>query len=541
MTSLSISRRAIGATILAAALSLLTAACNRGADAGKKPVVALVLKTLNNPFFVDMEAGAKAAADSLGFELIVQAPDRETDVARQMEIVENLLQRGISVLALVPNGAVELVPAIAKANAAKIPVVIVDSRVDSTALAAANATTVTFIGSDNEDGGRVAGSFLSERLNGTGRVVVLEGIPGHESGDARLRGFRAALASSPGMVIVSSQTSNAERDQAFNVMQNLLQSNADITGVFACNDVMALGAVEAIAAAGRTGQIAVVGFDAQDDARKAITEGRMAGTIAQSPREMGRMAVLTAARILKGEPIPKEQPVPIALVKAEATGALSFRAAGNEPGWLLTMSDATLQLRWNYDEQRATVRAPARETISGGARYRVTEGATRFVLAVRDTTCADAMSGHLFPASVTVQFDSGSARDAGTPTRPPTRTLTGCGGEPAASLRGAEWSVDSLLGKPLIAGSSVSLRFGSDGKVSGSASCNRYSATFTVIEAGLMVRNATTTRRSCEPQVNDQEQTFLRLLEGTMPYYIDENGRLVTGRADAPGFVARRR
>ncbi|MES2523683.1 MAG: substrate-binding domain-containing protein [Gemmatimonadota bacterium] len=530
MAFLSRSQRFLSASALLCATLLPASACNRAADAGAKPVVALVLKTLNNPFFVDMEAGAKAAADSLGFELIVQAPDRETDVERQMQIVENLLQRRISVLALVPNGSVELVPVIAKANAANIPVIIVDSRVDSAALAAANATTVTFIGSDNEDGGRVAGTFLGERLKGAGRVVVLEGIPGHESGDARLRGFRSAIARTPGITIVASQTANAERDQAFNVMQNLLQSNANISGVFACNDVMALGAVEAIAAAGRAGEIAVVGFDAQDDARKAITEGRMAGTIAQSPREMGRMAVLTAARIIKGEAVPKEQPVPIALVKAESAQPLSFRAVGNEPGWLLAIADSTLTLRWNYDEQRATVRTPARETVQGGSVYRVNDGTSRFIVTVRDTACADAMSGHPFPARVTVVFEGGEGA----------RTLTGCGGEPAASLRGAEWRVDSLRGAPLVAGSTITLAFGSDGKVSGSASCNRYSGAFVITESGLLVQNAATTRRACEPAVNQQEGEFLAVLGSVMPYHIDESGRLVVGRADAPGFVARR-
>lgn len=127
--------------------------------------------------------------------------------------------------------------------------------------------------------------------------------------------FGESMQANSGLSIVASQTANWERDQAFNVMQNMLQAHADIGAVFACNDVMALGAVEAIAAAGRTASIRVVGFDAQDDARKAVTEQRMAGTIAQNPREMGRLAMLTAARLLKGEAVAAEQPVPIALIK----------------------------------------------------------------------------------------------------------------------------------------------------------------------------------------------------------------------------------
>ena len=296
-------------------VAVLVAACNRTGDAVAKPTVALVVKTLNNQFFIDMEAGAQAAADSLGLELVVQAPEREVDVERQMQIVENLIQRQVQVILLVPNGSKEIVPAVVKANAAKIPVVAVDTRVDAAALAAAGATVATFIGSDNEDGGRMAGAFLVEKLGSSASVAVLEGVPGHETADARLRGFRSALATSTGMQIVASQPANMERDLAFNVTQNILQAHPGITALFACNDVMALGALEAIAAAGKTAQVRVVGFDAQDDARKAIAEQRMAATIAQNPREMGRMAVLTAARLIKGETVPAEQPVPISLIK----------------------------------------------------------------------------------------------------------------------------------------------------------------------------------------------------------------------------------
>lgn len=117
------------------------------------------------------------------------------------------------------------------------------------------------------------------------------------------------------MQIVASQPANMERDLAFNVTQNILQAHPGITALFACNDVMALGALEAIFAAGKGAQVSVVGFDAQDDARKAIAEKRMAATIAQNPREMGRLAVLTAARLMKGETVPAEQPVAISLIK----------------------------------------------------------------------------------------------------------------------------------------------------------------------------------------------------------------------------------
>jgi ribose transport system substrate-binding protein len=197
----------------------------------------------------------------------------------------------------------------------------VDTRVDAPALEAAGARIATFIGSNNIDGGRIAGRFVAERLGGQGRVAIVEGIPGHETGDSRLAGFRESIAEHPGITIVSSQTANWERDQAFNATQNVLQSHPDIDAIFAANDIMALGAVEAVAAAGRTGEIVVVGFDALEDARTAIDEGRMDATIAQYPREMGRLAVISADRLLRGETVPAEQPVDIELVTRQQTGA----------------------------------------------------------------------------------------------------------------------------------------------------------------------------------------------------------------------------
>lgn len=299
--------------ILGITLALATA-CNRGGGPSGGPTVALVLKTLNNPFFIELADGAREAADSLGIELLVQAPDREIDVEKQMQIVENLLQTDVDVLALVPSGSREIVPAVVKANQAGIPVVVVDTRVDADALASAGGRVETFIGSDNVEGGRIAGQFVARALNGQGRVGVVEGIPGHETGDSRLQGFREAIAQYPGIEIVASQTANWERDQAFNVTQNMLQSHPDLQALFAANDVMALGAVEAVAAAGRTGDLIVVGFDAQDEARAALEAGAMDATIAQHPREMGRLAVESAWRLLQGESVPAEQPVRIELV-----------------------------------------------------------------------------------------------------------------------------------------------------------------------------------------------------------------------------------
>ena len=298
-------------------LALLSwaAGCQRGNQpSSDKPTVALVLKTLNNPFFIDMKKGAEDAATRLGATLIVQAAEREVDVDKQMQIIENLIQSKVSALCVTPSGSKEVVPAIVKANRAGIPVVIVDTRVDSQALKQAGGQVAGFIGSDNFEGGKLAGEFILKRLGGKGKVAILEGIPGHETGDSRLKGFHSALEGHPDIQVVASQTANWERDQGYNVFQNILQSHPDVQALFACSDLMALGAVEAIASAKKTGTIVVVGFDAFSEAREAVQKGTMDATIAQSPYEMGSRAVENAYRLLKGEKVEEDISVKIQLV-----------------------------------------------------------------------------------------------------------------------------------------------------------------------------------------------------------------------------------
>src|SRR6187402_501837 len=158
-----------------AAATLLTG-CGKKAEtaagpeaAPGRPVVALVVKTLNHPFFIDMQKGAEEAAKAAGVELIVQAAEREIDVERQMQIIENLIQRKVNALVVAPSGSREIVPVVVKANQAGIPVLVVDTRVDAAALRAAGGTTATFIGSDNYEGGKLAGEFMAQKMGGQPR------------------------------------------------------------------------------------------------------------------------------------------------------------------------------------------------------------------------------------------------------------------------------------------------------------------------------------------------------------------------------------
>jgi ribose transport system substrate-binding protein len=287
------------------ALALPAMSCNRGRSDGRR-TVALVLKTLNHPFFVDMRRGAQEAADRLGVALQVQAAEREIDVEKQMQIVENMIETGINVLCITPSGSREIVSALVKAKEASVPIVVVDTRLDGKAAEAAGIAPRTFIGSDNYEGGKLAGEYVVKVTRGSARVGILEGIPGHETGDSRLSGFRDAVANVPGITVVASQPANWERDQGFNVFQNMLQAHPNIDTVFAASDLMALGAIEAIAAAGKTGKIRVIGFDALEDAKKAIAAGRMEASVAQFPYDMGKVAVESAVKVMNGEQLPAD-------------------------------------------------------------------------------------------------------------------------------------------------------------------------------------------------------------------------------------------
>jgi ribose transport system substrate-binding protein len=307
----------IAIALASVALATMVTACNRQTTetgGSRRPRIAFVMKTLNHPFFLDMKRGAEEAASRLDVELVVQAAERELDVEKQTQIIENLIQTGIQALCVTPSGSKEIASVLGKATAANIPIVVADTRLDTAAATAANVKFGTFVGSDNYEGGRIAGQFMVQSTGGQANVAILEGIPGHETGDSRLRGFRDAVASSPGIKIVASQPANWERDQGFTVFQNMLQAHPEIDALFAASDLMALGAVEAIAAANRTGKVRVIGFDALDDARKAIDAGRMVGSVAQSPRDMGRISVESAYKLLRGESVPADQKVPITLV-----------------------------------------------------------------------------------------------------------------------------------------------------------------------------------------------------------------------------------
>ncbi len=294
----------------ALALALLTAACSRGPHAGKLDVV-LVTKALDSEWWQRVRAGAEAAArEHPEARLAVLAPEREINIDQQVAILEDQVLKRVSALAVVPAGVSEILPVLDRAKAAKVPVLIVDTDVPW-------PSKLTFIGLDNRLGGRLAGEYIVKELDGRGKVAVIRGVLGVATHEDRLAGFREAIAKAPGVECVAVQPANSERALGMSVTENILTAHADLRAVFATNDQMALGAMEAIAARGLTGKIVLVGFDATREAVRAVAAGQLSATMAGYPEVMGRRAVEEAVKAARGQPVEPRVDIRTTLVTRE--------------------------------------------------------------------------------------------------------------------------------------------------------------------------------------------------------------------------------
>ncbi len=265
-------------------------------------VIGFSVSTLNNPFFVTLTEGARKAATENNVELVVV--DAGDDAAKQTSDIEDLVSRNVGVLIVNPVDSDAVAPAVKSAMSQGIKVIAVDRGV--------NGVDVDCqIASDNVAGARMATEYLMELVGEGAKVAELQGVPGASATIDRGAGFHQVADQS--LQVAASQTANFNRAEGMTVMENILQSDGTIKGVFAHNDEMALGAVEAVAASGK--DIKIVGFDATDDAQKAVKDGKMAATVAQKPDKMGETAIGTAVKIMAGETVEKSIPVEVELIK----------------------------------------------------------------------------------------------------------------------------------------------------------------------------------------------------------------------------------
>ncbi len=263
---------------------------SEGTDAVK---IGYVINTLNNPFFVSVKEAAEKEAEEVGADLSVV--NANNDLATQLSGVEDLIQQGIDVLILDPVDSAGALPAIQAANDAGVKVITTGRMVDG-------ADIITHLGYNEVKHGTEAGKFLADALGGSGKVVELQGVMGTSTAQERSQGFQEAMAEYPDIEILSSQSANFDRAEGLTVMENILQAHSEIDGVYAANDEMALGALQAIEGANREG-IVIVGNDGTTDALEAIQAGRIVGTMAIYPNQYGEKAIQIALQVANGEQV----------------------------------------------------------------------------------------------------------------------------------------------------------------------------------------------------------------------------------------------
>lgn len=288
---------------------MLIAGCSSGEEAApaadKKDGVTTIgfsISTLNNPFFVSVKDGVEAQAQKLGVS--VKIVDAQNDPAKQANDVADLIQQGVTVLLVNPVDSAAISTSVEAANKANIPVIALDRSADK-------GTLASLVASDNVKGGEMAAEYIIKNLGEGVKVAELEGIPGASATRERGEGFHKVADQK--LDVVAKQSADFDRTKGLTVAENMLQANPDIQAIFAQNDEMALGAIEAAKSAGK--KIFIVGFDGTDDGIKAVEAGTMAATIAQQPELMGQQGIEAAVKLAKGEKIEAKIAVPLKLVE----------------------------------------------------------------------------------------------------------------------------------------------------------------------------------------------------------------------------------
>ncbi len=262
----------------------------------KHYVFGLVTKAMNNPFWEMMHEGALEVAEKNNAEIIYLAPTQANNLEEQTRLVDDLITRKVDGIVLVPVDSEGIIPAIERANAAGIPVALANTKANG-------GEFITFSAVENYDAMTQVAEYMVEKLGGKGKVVILEGTAGAQTAIDRLRAINDVLARYPDIEILASQTADFTRAKALEVMENLLQTYPEIDAVLACNDEMALGAIEALDAAGRLEGTLVSGFDGNNDALKAVESGRMLVTMFQNAPAQAGDAVQALIDYLNGKPV----------------------------------------------------------------------------------------------------------------------------------------------------------------------------------------------------------------------------------------------
>jgi ribose transport system substrate-binding protein len=275
----------------------------RGTTSAAPKRIGVTLLTMQHGFYQELRAGLEQAARERGYQLLVTTG--EFDAARQANQIDEFIVQKVNAILVCPCDSRSVGASIAQANAAGIPVFTADIASTSPL-----GKVVAHVASDNQAGGRKAAELLAAALGGTGKVVILS-HPEVTSVADRVAGFKAGIALQPGMQVVAELSAEGKRDRAVKVMEDLLQAHPDLNGVFAINDDSALGALAAVEAAGKSGKVHIVGYDATPEARAKIDAGALAGDVVQDPRRIGALAIAAIDDAFHGKVPAAFIPVPV--------------------------------------------------------------------------------------------------------------------------------------------------------------------------------------------------------------------------------------
>src|SRR5262245_437909 len=312
-------RMNLNAVLLWCISALIVAGCSKSENQPQtatrsKPKIALVMKSLTNEFFSTMADGAKKhqAANAGSYDLVVNGIKNETDLAQQVNLVEQMIAQQVNAIVIAPADSKALVTVLKRAKDARILVVNIDNKLDADVLKQAGLT-VPFVGPDNRAGARKVGDALAAKLKSGDKVAIIEGIPTAFNGQQRRLGFEDAMKAA-GMNIVSVQSGNWEMEKANAVAAAMLSEHPQLKAMLCANDNMALGAVAAIQAAGKTGSVLVVGFDNISALQPMLDKGQVVATADQHADKLAVFGIEAALKILKGDAPPADQTTAVDLI-----------------------------------------------------------------------------------------------------------------------------------------------------------------------------------------------------------------------------------
>jgi ribose transport system substrate-binding protein len=269
----------------------------------EKKTIALVMKTLTNPFFIEMERGARRAEKEFGLHLLVKTAAQETSIQQQIGIVEDLIHAKVDAIVIAPGDSVELIPVLKQAQDAGIVVINIDNRLDPKYSEISGLVAVPFISVDNQQAAYLSAKTLTSRLNQPTAVAILEGIREAGNAEDRKNGALKAFQEQPLATLVAMETAHWKIDEGFEVTQQILEQHPEVGAIFCANDMMALGAIQYLQSAGRH-DVLVAAYDALEQAKDAIRAGNLVATVDQQAAEQGYQGITFAMRAMAGEKLP---------------------------------------------------------------------------------------------------------------------------------------------------------------------------------------------------------------------------------------------